>query len=222
MATFRVRIELPDRPGALGAVASRIGAVRGDVVSVEILGRGGGVAVDEFVVELDDADHLPLLLVEIAEVDGVAVQTVQPVSATLTDQRVDAYHTAAALLGERTPSGVLAALAARTRDELDAAWAAIVDGENHMVIAAAGTPPAPPWLDRAARQGEEGRGAADDLAWVHLPAWDLTLMVGRPTWPFGARDRGRLAALAHLADARWEDLRERDARVSHPSHGALA
>jgi len=222
MAIFRVRIELPDRPGALGAVASRIGAVRGDVVSVEILGRGEGLAVDEFVVELDDADHLPLLLVEIAEVDGVAVQTVQPVSATLTDQRVDAYRTAAALLRERTPSGVLGALAARTRDELEAAWAAIVDGENHMVIASAGNPPAPSWLAAAARQGDHGRGVGDDLAWVHLPSWDLTLMVGRPTWPIGARDRGRLAALAHLADARWEDLRERDARVSHPSHGALA
>ena len=39
MATYVVRIWLPDRPGALGAVASRIGAVRGDLIGVDILER---------------------------------------------------------------------------------------------------------------------------------------------------------------------------------------
>ena len=59
MATFLVRIELPDRPGALGAVASRIGAVRGDVVSIEIIRRQDGRAVDEFVVELAEPSWTP-------------------------------------------------------------------------------------------------------------------------------------------------------------------
>jgi|HubBroStandDraft_1064217.scaffolds.fasta_scaffold49949_2 hypothetical protein len=218
MATFLVRIELPDRPGALGAVASRIGAVRGDVVSIEIIRRQDGRAVDEFVVELADADHVPLLLVEIAEVDGVSVEAVHPVSAGVTDQRLDAYDTAAAILEERAPHGVLSALASRTRHELDASWVAIIDGEDHMLIASAGHPPAAPWLTAHIR--ESGRVASDggDIAWVHLAAWDLTLVVGRPTWPFGARDRSRLSSLARLADARWVDLSEREARLSHPSH----
>ena len=82
MATFLVRIELPDRPGALGAVASRIGAVRGDVVSIEIIRRQDGRALDEFVVELADAELVPLLLTEIAEVDG-------PDGPTSADQVVD-------------------------------------------------------------------------------------------------------------------------------------
>jgi hypothetical protein len=220
MATFLVRIELPDRPGALGAVASRIGAVRGDVVSIEIIRRHDGRAVDEFVVELADADHVPLLLIEIAEVDGVSVETVHPVSAGVTDQRLDAYDTAAAILEERAPHGVLSALASRTRHELDASWVAIIDGEDHMVIAAAGRPPAAPWLTAHIR--ESGRVAPEggDIAWVHLAAWDLTLVVGRPTWPFGARDRSRLSSLARLADARWVDLSEREARLSHPSQTA--
>ena len=37
VATFVLRVWLPDRPGALGQVASRIGAVRGDVVGIDIL-----------------------------------------------------------------------------------------------------------------------------------------------------------------------------------------
>jgi hypothetical protein len=226
MATYLVRIELPDRPGALGAVASRIGAVRGDVVSIEIIRRQDGRAVDEFVVELADADLVPLLLTEIAEVDGVSVETVHPVSAGVSDQRFDAYETAAIILEARSPHDVLSALAARTRHELDASWVAIIDGEDHLVIAAAGLPPAAPWL--AAYLRESSRSTTDDAAgadvgditWVHLPAWDLSLVVGRPTWPFGARDSSRLDALARLADARWIDLSERESRLSHPSHTA--
>ena len=57
MATYVVRVWVPDRPGALGAVASRVGAVRGDLVGVEILERGAGRAIDELVVELPRADH---------------------------------------------------------------------------------------------------------------------------------------------------------------------
>ncbi|HXQ75492.1 MAG TPA: ACT domain-containing protein [Acidimicrobiales bacterium] len=220
MATFLVRIELPDRPGALGAVASRIGAVRGDVVSIEIIRRQDGRAVDEFVVELADADHVPLLLVEIAEVDGVSVETVHPVAVGVTDQRLDAYDTAVAVLEERAPHGVLSALASRTCHELDASWVAIIDGENHMVIAAAGHPPAAPWLAAHIRESTRLPTDGGDIAWVHLAAWDLTLVVGRPTWPFGARDRSRLSSLARLADARWVDLSEREARLSHPSHTA--
>jgi hypothetical protein len=49
MAGYVVRIALPDRPGALGLVASRIGAVGGDIVAINILDRNGGQAVDEFV-----------------------------------------------------------------------------------------------------------------------------------------------------------------------------
>ena len=71
-----LRVGMPDRPGALGAVASRIGAVRADVVDIEILTRADGRAMDEIAVEID-RDLLPLLLSEIAEVDGVVVEEVR-------------------------------------------------------------------------------------------------------------------------------------------------
>jgi hypothetical protein len=221
MATFRVRIELPDRPGALGAVASRIGAVRGDVVSVEIIRRQDGRAVDEFVVELADAEHVPLLLVEIGEVDGVTVETVHPISVTMPDHRIDAYETAAALLKERAPSGVLTVLASRVLHELGASWSAVFDREDQLVIATAGDPPPVGWLTTSVGDSTRPPSEGEDVAWVHLASWDLTLVVGRPTWPFGASERARLDALARLADARWIDLSEREPRMTHPSHGAL-
>src|ERR1035437_875709 len=63
MATYLIRLRLPGRPGALGAVASRIGSVGGDVVSIDILQRGDGEVVDEFGVVLPGDDLTELLKV---------------------------------------------------------------------------------------------------------------------------------------------------------------
>src|SRR2546423_15176309 len=74
MATAHVlvRVWLPDRPGALGQVASRIGSVRGDIVGVDVLECDGGVAIDEFAVNLAEAGLVPMLVREMGEVDGAS------------------------------------------------------------------------------------------------------------------------------------------------------
>src|SRR3954451_22254346 len=97
-ARFVVRVWLPDRPGALGQVASRIGAVRGDVVGIEILEQGAGRAIDELVVALPSADLVDLLVSEIGQVDGVDVEDVRPVRSPEHDLRVEALETAARLV----------------------------------------------------------------------------------------------------------------------------
>jgi ACT domain-containing protein len=84
MAGYVVRIELPDRPGALGLVASRIGAVGGDIVAINILERDGGQAVDEFVIEIGGDHLIELLRNEIHEVDGVSVLEISAVDSTKT------------------------------------------------------------------------------------------------------------------------------------------
>jgi ACT domain-containing protein len=82
MIGYVVRIALPDRPGALGLVASRIGAVGGDIVAINILERDGGRAVDEFVIEIGGEHLIELLRSEIHEVDGVAVLDIRPADST--------------------------------------------------------------------------------------------------------------------------------------------
>lgn len=52
MHPFRLRVELPDRPGALARVAGVIAECGGDVISVDIHELDGDVAVDEIVVEV--------------------------------------------------------------------------------------------------------------------------------------------------------------------------
>jgi prephenate dehydratase len=72
-------VRLPDRPGALGAVASRIGAVGADITDVRVAARSSGIAEDVFHLELPDADGVDtvgLLLAEISQVDGVEAPSV--------------------------------------------------------------------------------------------------------------------------------------------------
>src|SRR5580693_5478006 len=102
MATYVVRVWLPDRPGALGAVASRIGAVRGDLVGIDILERGAGRAIDELVVSIPDIGRVDLLIREVSTVDGVDVEEVRAGPDAVRDPRLDALETAAVLVDQRT------------------------------------------------------------------------------------------------------------------------
>ena len=63
-------------------MASRIGAVGGDIVAINILERVGGHAVDEFVIEIDGQHLIDLLRSEIHEVDGVSVLEIREPGST--------------------------------------------------------------------------------------------------------------------------------------------
>lgn len=221
MATFVVRVWLPDRPGALGAVASRIGAVRGDVVGIDILERGGGRVIDELAVDLPDESLVPLLVSEIGDVDGVDVEDVRPVAAPLRDARLDALETAALLVEEADPDGVLGALVHHARHDFDAEWAAVVVDDE--VLGAAGPVPPAPWLAAFAAGARwsgpvaAGESGPDDVACAPLRRFGAVLVMGRHGRPFRARERRQAAALARIADARLVEVAFRTARIAHPT-----
>jgi hypothetical protein len=223
MERFVLRVWVPDRPGALGAVASRIGSVRGDVVGIDILERGAGRAIDELIVELPHAGLVPLLVAEVSQVDGVDVEDIHPAAESLRDPRLDALETAALLVGESTLDGVLAALASHAHHDFEAEWCAIVDSEAPAPLVTVGTPPDGAWLgafvegSRSSVMVAAGDYGPEDVAWAHLAAADLALVMGRAGRPFRARERRQAAALARIADARWVELMSRAARVAHPS-----
>lgn len=223
MPVFVVRVVLSDRPGALGAVASRIGAVRGDVVGVEIVERGDGKAVDEFVVELADPAQVSLLVSEVEEVDGVFVEAVAPVAEDRRDGRLASYEAAVTLMAEQAPEGVLAVLTRLARQELDATWAAVVEAgepkdDQSAAIFCDGRAPAGRWVSAyVADVSAARRQSAPDVAAAKMAAWDLALVVGRPGRRFAELEQRRLQALADVADARWREVsRSRSAGV-HPS-----
>jgi hypothetical protein len=181
IAHVLVRVWLPDRPGALGLVASRIGAVDGDIVGIDVLEHGGGVAVDEFAVELRDADAMNLLVREIEEVDGASVEQVRVVE-HFPDPRLDALESASRLCNASTGTSLHETLVAETRAEFLAGWSALLvegrilastgdDVPDLCVLEAleAGTAASPRVAD--------GTTGPDDLAVAALVAHRATLLV---------------------------------------------
>jgi hypothetical protein len=225
-STFVVRVWVPDRPGALGAVASRIGAVRGDLVGIDILERGAGRAIDELTVLLPSDELVPLLIEEMSQVDGIDVEDVRPAADSLRDARLDALETAALLVEQPDVDALLAALAEHACHDFAAEWSAVVDLDAPVPLAAVGSPPAPAWLgafvhgSRLSDRARAGEFGPDEVAWASLPGADLALVLGRRGRPFRARERRQLAALCRIADQRWMELVLRASRNVHPSSAA--
>jgi hypothetical protein len=73
---LRVRVTLPDRPGALGQVARTLGVAGADIVQVVVLERLGGRAVDDFTVVWPGAARVERLLAGLAAIPGVEVNGV--------------------------------------------------------------------------------------------------------------------------------------------------
>ena len=207
-----VRVWLPDRPGALGLVASRIGAVRGDIVGVDVLERGTDVAVDEFAVNLPDADLVPTLVREIEEVDGVSVEQVRGVG-HFPDARLDALESAAALCETATVDELHATLVAQTKREFLADWTALVY-RGRLLAHAGDETPSPDVLDAlvsgtsASALVSGGVTGPDDLAVAGFAEHDAALLLGRAGHPLRRRERGQLLALVRIADRAWRLLGE--------------
>jgi ACT domain-containing protein len=218
VATYVLRVWVPDRPGALGAVASRIGAVRGDLVGIEILERGAGRAIDELVIDLPDEALVPLLLSEVGQVDGVDVEDVRPAPPALADPRLDALETAALLVEQVDVDALLLTLATHARSDFEADWAAVIDPQSATPLAAIGTPPATEWLGAFVAGSQEsvrvaaGECGPDDVAWALVDTAQVAVVVGRRGRPVRARERRQLAALARVASVRWAELAKAMAR----------
>ncbi|HEX6312569.1 MAG TPA: hypothetical protein VF152_13220 [Acidimicrobiia bacterium] len=205
-----VRVWLPDRPGALGAVASRIGAMRGDIVGLDVLERGSSVAVDEFAVVIESADVVPMLVREIEEVDGAAVEEVRIVT-SFPDPRIDALESATELCESDRVETLHATLVAHLHREFLADWAALV--RDDTLLARAGEDPPDADMLAALVEGTaasplvaDGSTGPEDLAVASLGRHGAALLVGRAGHPFRRRERAQLLALARIADRSWELL----------------
>lgn len=202
-----VRLWLPDRPGALGLVASRIGAARGDVIGIDVLERGADRVVDELTVVLPDPTLMDLMVGEIAAVDGVSVEHVRVIEPTRVDPSL-ATLAAATTIAETVAEARAAALVNAAMTALEADWAVLHDGEQVLeqrsvdddVERIDGS-----WIAAfvAGSDHLDGRNVdgPSDLVWSRLHGRGLTLLAGRNGRPIHARERERLDLLARLADA---------------------
>lgn len=137
---YLLRVVIPDRPGALGAVASRLGEAGVDIVSLDVMDRSDGVAVDDVRVETDvRVDRLRSLF---EQVPGVLVEAVDEVHAPADD----ATPTSLAARIAECRTSPLQCLVDGLPAALGASWAtAVADGPSGLeVLAASDVAPAVP------------------------------------------------------------------------------
>ncbi len=208
--SFLIRVQLPDSPGTLGAVATALGMVGADILSVDVVERGTGIAVDDLVVDLPSGS-LPDALITAAEsVDGVVVDAVRPYAGVLDSHRE--LELVEEIAGSpRTGLDILAEGVPRI---VRAGWALVVGYGNEIerLAASSAAPESPltdlPWLplERATvLDAEEDwipstwRELGTELAATPLGKPDRALLVGRPGGPmFRAAEVARLAHLAAI------------------------
>ena len=147
--SYLLRLVVPDRPGILGAVATALGDAGIDIVSVDVLERGNGVAVDDVVVVLPAERVADSLITAATAVPGVEVESLRPFAGPLDTHRELDLLEALARAGEGTPK----LLAAELPRVFRSGWAVVLAGSagEPTVLAASDAAPALegiplPWL----------------------------------------------------------------------------
>jgi hypothetical protein len=206
---YLLRVELPDLPGTLGAVATAFGQVGGDILAMDVVERSRGRAVDDIVVDLPPGRAPDALITAGESVPGVRVESVLPdpgVANALREWELVEAMTAA-------PHRARQALAAMVPEVLRLGWAAVISlpaGAPVEVLAAGGGVPdlSAVALPRARmhRAGvlpteadwvPESWQATDTRLAVAPLGTDECVLVGRPGGP--AMRAVEVARLAHLA-----------------------
>ncbi|MEC3973810.1 amino acid-binding protein [Amycolatopsis sp. H20-H5] len=209
--SFLIRVQLPDSPGTLGAVATALGTVGADILSVDVVERGNGIAIDDLVVELPSG-RLPDALITAAEsVEGVEVDAVRPYAGVLdTHRELELVEEIAA-----QPKSGLDILAEGVPRIVRAGWAVVVEhaeGGTKRLASSSAAPETPiadlPWLplERATVLDAEAdwvpetwKELGTELAATPLGKPGKALLVARPGGPnFRAAEVARLAHFAGI------------------------
>jgi hypothetical protein len=208
--SYLMRLVLPDRPGALGAVATALGHVGADIVSLDVIERGPGSATDDMVIELPPDKLADSLVSAASTVEGVRVESIRPYAGQIDPHReLELLDSLATLPGES-----LRVLADGVARVFRAGWALVlappIDG-HASVIARGGAAPemdslvVPWWPARPARE----LSLADDWApedWARVgtelavaPLGEAALLVGRPMLRWLPSELVRLQHLSAIA-----------------------
>jgi hypothetical protein len=208
--SYLLRVLLPDRPGMLGAVATALGETGADILSVDVVERAAGVAVDDLIVELAPGKLADSLITAAVSVPGVSVESIQRYY-----PRADEAHRELELLEAlaAAPDRAAELLVSGVPRIFRAGWAVVVRYDEHGPRLEAASPAAPdlgdvelPFLplsraqvlDPTARWVPPDWGAlGTELAAAPLGHPDRAVLVGRPGGP--AWRPAELLRLAHLA-----------------------
>jgi hypothetical protein len=206
--TYVLRLWLPDFPGTLGRVAAAIGQAGGDVIGIEILERGAGMAIDELIVVIpSDAENaMEQLIAEVSQVEGVAVEDIHTVALDRPDQSVLALDTAARIM-ESPRDERLEATCELVREMLESDWCTIMRRDTAIPLAVSGDVPDLPWVIAflAGTTHLAGDAAHEhtpaDIAWAPLDLLDAVIVIGRILGAFRLRERQHVTLIARIVSS---------------------
>ena len=211
--SYLLRVQLEDRPGSLGSLAVALGSVGADILSLDVVERAAGYAVDDLVVELP-LGAMPDMLITAAEnLKGVYVDAIRPHTGLLEAHReLELIDQVAAADGKAKRLQVLADEAPRV---LRVGWCTIVRQGESGLERVAGSHGAPetrmdrvPWLplDHAAALDSTADWVPQlwqdmDTSIVAAPlgSHDTAIVLGRAGGPdFRPSEVARLGYLAGI------------------------
>lgn len=153
MPSYLLRVELDDRPGSLGSLALALGSVGADILSLDVIERGSGSAIDDLVVELPPGSMPDVLITAAERLTGIRVHSVRPHTGLLEAHRELELIDRIAAAGDRRAK--LQRLVDDAPRVLRVNWCVVVHGEGsagrfRRLAGSPGTPEtevgALPWL----------------------------------------------------------------------------
>ena len=197
MTSYLLRVQLEDRPGSLGSLAVVLGTVGADILSLDVVERGDGYAVDDLVVDLAPGSMPDMLITAAEGLRGVRVDTIRPHTGLLEAHRelelID--HIAAA----HDKAGKLQVLADEAPRVLRVGWCTVVrttDSGLERIVGSASAPEtrarSAPWLPISHAEALDGtadwvpqvwRDMDTTLAAAPLGDPSTAVVLGRPGGP---------------------------------------
>jgi hypothetical protein len=211
--SYLLRVQLADRPGSLGSLAVALGSVGADILSLDVVERGSGYAIDDMVVELPPRAMPDTLITAAEALNGVRVDSLRPHIGLLEAHRelelID--HVAAA----DGTAAKLKALVTEAPQVLRVGWSVVLRRADDAVEPVVGSPGAPetrlddvPWMPI---EHAVALDVADDwvphlwreldttLVAAPLGGPDIAIMLGRPGGPaFRPSEVARVGYLAGI------------------------